>query len=142
MSGVVTPAFSTDLLRGFFETGTFVRGYTAVEFALTRKVPVNNASVAQLDEPVGGGYRRSNPYSLSNANWSVNSSGEMVNLQPILWPLDCTVTWGQIYGWAMIGRHATLPPVLAVGELSQPVRFVPPMRPRLPASSVSFGLYD
>lgn len=142
MSGVITPAFSLAMLQTFFHAGTYNRGYTSVEIALTRRVPVSNAGLNQLDEPIGGGYRRSAPIPLSNAAWQINGAGQIFNATPVSWPLDCTVSWGTIQGWAVIGRHPTAPPVLAIGELVQPVRFVPGMRPRLPAGSITMGLFD
>lgn len=141
MSGVLTPAMSNVLLQLFFNRGTYTPPFTDVQIALTRRVPVNNAGLNQLDEPVGGGYRRSNPVLLSNSVWSLNGSGQMFNSAPISWPLDCTVPWGTISGWAMISRGAS-PAVLAVGEINTPYRFVPPMRPRLPVGAITFGPFD
>lgn len=139
MSGVITPNFSAELLKGYFH------GYNPsypVEIALTRRVPVANAGTNQLDEPLGGGYRRSNTVALNAANWPlVSPDNQVYNAVAIDWPLDCTVGWGTINGWAILSTGAS-PMVLVVGEFNTPTRFTPGMRPRIAANVLTFGLFD
>lgn len=139
MSGVISDYFRRLMLERTFH-GTPLP-FTQVEVALTRRLPLSNSAVAQLDEPIGGGYRRSNAVTINATNWPLRASdGLIYNGTAIGWPLDCTVSWGVISGWAVVSIHATNPQVLAVGSLPKPVRFVPTQRPHLPINSIAFEL--
>lgn len=138
MSGVISDYFRREILRRAFDP-TYALPFTQIEVALTTRLPLANSSTAQLVEPIGGGYRRSNPVTISAANWPLRATdGLIYNATAISWPLDCTVSWGTISGWALVSVGTSQ--VLAVGSLPKPVRFVPTQRPFLPVNSVAFEL--
>lgn len=142
MSGVISDYMRRELLKRGFQP-EYTLPFSQFEVALTRRLPLANSAVAQLDEPIGGGYRRSNVVTMNATNLPLRvTDGLIYNATPISWPLDCTVAWGTITGWAVISIHATAPRVLAVGDVIKPVRFIPGQRPYLPANSIAFELSD
>lgn len=138
MSGVSTLELRRAMLLQFF------RGedppWTYVQVALTRKVPATNAADGQLDEPIGGGYDRAD-YGFDYTRWTLNNDNEITNNTNIVWPV-CTVAWGVMHGWAILGPTSGGSLVLAVGTLVEPYRVVPGIQPIAAANSLTFGLYD
>ncbi len=142
MSGVISDYMRREMLKRGFQTA-YALPFTQVEIALTRRLPLANSAPAQLDEPIGGGYRRSNVVTLNETNFPLRvTDGLIYNATSISWPMDCTVPWGTISGWAVISIHATTPQVLAVGTIAKPMRFIAGQRPFLPVNSIAFELTD
>jgi len=110
----------------------------SLQVALTRTVPVANASSAQLIEPVIGDYNRVD-YPADDEHWSPTGFGELFNSQSIVFP-EVTKSWGLISGWALVDVEAAL--CIAVGSVKDPFVAETGMTPRIAPGVMLLGNYD
>lgn len=106
-----------------------------VLIALTTEVPLVNASVSDLAEPVSGNYSRA-PYLLSAASWAATGFGLIYNTDAIFFPV-VTSSWGRIAGWAMIDPANN--EVLLTGEMLDPFITTIGMVPTIDAGTITLG---
>ena len=112
---------------------------TALQIALTRSIPVANATALQLVEPTTGGYVRQS-YAVGSAWWSPSGFGEYYNTTVVTFPQVTLDGWGLIRGWAVI--DPTSGQCISVGSVLDPFVASAGMIPRLDPGVILLGLYD
>ena len=125
MSGLLTPNVYVPL--------------TTLQIALTRSIPVANATALQLVEPTTGGYARQS-YSVGSAWWTASGFGEYYNSAVVTFPQVTLDGWGLIRGWAVI--DPTSGQCISVGSILDPFMATAGMVPRLDPGVILLGLYD
>lgn len=110
----------------------------SLQLALTRTVPVANATPAQLVEPLGGGYLRAE-YLADTSHWTATGFGEYYNTIGLSFPAVVT-SWGLITGWALI--HPEASQCLAMGSLMNPFVAEVGMVPTVAPGVLLLGNYD
>lgn len=142
MSGVATLQLREDMLKRYWRGEALE--YDRVQVALCRTVPAANASLSQLDEPTGGAYARVTAVFPSTSYWVLGTGGEISLGLTLTFP-TASASWGLIPGWALLSAKsagAYTQTVLALGRLTQPLRVIAGIRPRLQPGSISFSLLD
>lgn len=109
--------------------------WTGISVALTRLPPAVNASLSQLDEPVGLGYGRK-AYPWGPTGWTLTNDTEVVNNTAIPFTA-ATGFWGTMTGWALIAYAH----VIAVGTLNTPLKVSAGTAPVVPVGAISFGIF-
>lgn len=112
---------------------------TTLQVALTRNIPVTNATAGQLLEPTTGGYVRQN-YSAGSAYWAPSGFGEYYNTNVVTFPQVTAEGWGLIRGWAVLDPNSGQ--CLSVGSILDPFNATSGMIPRLDPGVLLLGLYD
>ena len=119
-------------------TPELVADLSGLQLALTRSVPVANASPSQLLEPNTGGYARV-AYGIGGAYWRRTGFGEYQNTQSLSFP-EITASWGLIVGWALVVPAADQ--CLAMGSIKDPFVGVVGMLPVAAPGVLLLGNYD
>lgn len=110
-----------------------------LQIALTRSIPVTNATAAQLVEPTTGGYIRQD-YSAGLTWWAPSGFGELYNTSEVVYPQVGIEGWGLIRGWAVLDPVSGQ--CISVGSILDPFAAVPGMIPKLAPGVILLGLYD
>jgi len=126
------------LLANLFTANSFPP-LEAVYFALTRAVPVANATGATLDEPTGGSYARA-PYLVDGEHWTMTEYAQAYNSQDVIFS-QATDAWGYCQGYAVC-TESTGGETLFVGRLTTPATIAAGMIPAIGAGNVYVELVD
>jgi hypothetical protein len=125
------------MLTAFLTPEVFVPMGT-LQVALTRTVPVANASPSQLIEPKTGDYGRVS-YPANAEHWAPTGFGEYRNTKKLVFP-EVTISWGLIVGWALIYPAGNQ--CLAVGSIMNPFVAEAGVMPTLAPGVLLLGNYD
>lgn len=126
------------MLRQFFQLSP-TPPLAVVYFALTRSVPVANATGANLDEPEAGDYARA-AYPVDIEHWEVTDYATAFNLEPIVFG-QASADWGFCQGYA-ITTESTGGDTLAVGRLTTSAFISAGVIPAIGAGVAYLGLVD
>ena len=126
-----------EMLKAFLTPDVFVP-MSSLQLALTRTIPVANATPGQLVEPVGGGYIRA--WYLADSNhWAPTGFGEYYNTNTLSFP-TVAESWGLIVGWALV--YPGIPECIAMGKVKNPFIAEAGMTPTVAPGVLLLGNYD
>jgi hypothetical protein len=133
-----SPYLRTLMLRKVYTPDMFpmAPGDGALQVALTFDIPLVNADVADLSEPVGGNYSRVG-YTMTSDYWDDNGFGDLTNTDTIFFPV-VTALWGRIAGWALIDPAVNQ--IQVVGELLNPFITKIGMIPTIDSGVITLGI--
>jgi hypothetical protein len=107
-----------------------------VWLALTRQIPTDASSGAELGEPNTEGYSRA-AYPTGKDYWTTSGYSTLVTTRNVFWPVP-TGDWGVVRGWAMVSS-STSGTVLGFGDL-EVERIVVGSQLYIPAGGLSIAL--
>jgi hypothetical protein len=137
MSATFTPYGRTLMGASLFAPAAW-KSIPLMNIALTVVVPSPNDSIAQLVEPVGGGYAQC-AYATDPGRWTVSDNCEYWNTYTTTFAV-ATGDWGVINGFALLDTPRGQ--VIAVGALDTPYRVLPGMIPKIGPGAICLGIYD
>lgn len=138
MGATFTMFARAKMLQALLSPDTY-SALSSLEVALTRSIPVTNATAAQLVEPTTGDYARQS-YAADSAHWAPSGFGEYYNTLVVTFPQVTTEGWGLIRGWALIDTVSGQ--CVSVGSILDPFAATAGMVPRLDPGVLLLGLYD
>lgn len=131
--------YARDLAVRSLFTPADVTPLTALEVALTRSVPPNNAELDQIIEPTDPLYERQ-PYGITTADWAPTGFGGLYSTQMVEWAMVLENSWGLISGWVLIDPVGLQ--IINTGAILRPYEALTGITPRLPPGTMTVGFTD
>lgn len=128
----------SQMMRAVFTPDIYVPP-TGLLVALTKNIPPNNATAAQLIEPTVAGYVRET-YGLTSAYWAPTNFGELYNTTRIEYNMVVDQSWGMIAGWALVDPGSGQ--CLNTGSIRTPYEAIIGSVPYLDPGTLVLGIYD